>query len=628
MLYVDDEPALLDVTRLFLEKTKKFSITTEESAKSALMLMKVQKFDVIVADYQMPGMDGIELLRQVRAAYGEIPFILFTGKGREEVAIEAINNGADSYLQKGGTIHAQFAVLAQKILVLAERYQARMMLRETEQKYKTLFENVSEGIFMADMNRRIVEANASACRQLGYHCNELIGMTLDQITETSASQLQQRMEEVQEHGATTFRSSHRHKHGHMVPVEIHVTHMDYHGQKIFLGYSHEITDFVQSLEDFGATTNHHLRANENLPNPDAAHPKRQESLKDEARYRVLFESAGEAIMILRLDEGRILCDDVNSRAVSLFGITKTDLLATDPGSLSPKFQPDGRVSEVVFEENAHRAMGGETVRMEWVHCRSDGTLFPCEVTLTRIDAGNEILIQDIVRDITEHKHVIDALSLANRKFSLMAEITRHDIHNKIMALLTYFELSKELTQDPVLLQYMHKEIDTIKSIERQIEFAKEYQDIGKSEPQWQDLSVIVNRVAGRFETEKIHLEICIDNGVEVFADPMLENVFYNLFQNTLIHGVSPGRISVTSLKQLDKLTITIQDDGGGIDPDKKEMIFIRGYGSNTGLGLFLIREILNITGITIRETGIFGEGVRFEIQVPVSSFRMRKAAPS
>lgn len=623
MLYVDDEPALLDVTRLFLEKTKKFNIATEESAKSALRLLKAQQFDVIVADYQMPGMDGIEFLRQVRADYGEIPFILFTGKGREDVAIDAINNGADSYLQKGGTVHAQFAVLAKKILVLAERSRARMMLRETEKKYKMLFENVSEGIFMADMNRRIVEANASACRQLGYQCNELIGMTLDQITDSSASQLQQRLQEVQEHGATTFRSSHRHKHGHMVPVEIRVTYMECQGQKFFLGYSHEITNFVQSQDDFGPSTDHNIRANEKLPNHDASHLKRQKSLKDEARYKALFESAGEAIMVLRLDEGRILCDDANNRAVSLFGITKNDLLATDPVSLSPKFQPEGSASKVVFEENVRRAMDGETVLMEWVHYRNDGTLFPCEVTLARIDAGNEILIQDIVRDITKHKRVIDALSLENRKFSLMAAITLHDIRNKIMVLLTYLELSKELTQDPELLQFMHKEIDTIKSIECQIESAKEYQDTGKNEPQWQNLSLIVNQVAGRFEMEKIHLEICIDKVLEVFADPMLENVFYNLFQNTLLHGVSPGRISVTSLKEPDKLIITVQDDGGGIEPDKKEMIFIPGYGSNTGLGLFLIREILNITGITICETGIFGEGARFEIRVPVSSFRMK-----
>ena len=105
VLYVDDEEALLEIAKLFLERSGEFAFETTLSAKGALELLASRPFDAIISDYQMPGMDGIELLKKVRSMHGDIPFILFTGKGREEVVIQAINHGADFYLQKLSLIH-------------------------------------------------------------------------------------------------------------------------------------------------------------------------------------------------------------------------------------------------------------------------------------------------------------------------------------------------------------------------------------------------------------------------------------------------------------------------------------------------------------------------------------------
>ena len=144
VLYVDDEPALLDLCKMFLEDDGVFSVETIESAPAALDLLKKESFDAIVSDYLMPVMDGIRFLAEVRTHVGKIPFILFTGKGREEIVIEAINKGADFYLQKGGDPVAQYAELAQKIRAAVEQRISENAFKESENRYRSLVDTMHD----------------------------------------------------------------------------------------------------------------------------------------------------------------------------------------------------------------------------------------------------------------------------------------------------------------------------------------------------------------------------------------------------------------------------------------------------------------------------------------------------
>ncbi|HPY60371.1 MAG TPA: response regulator, partial [Methanospirillum sp.] len=147
VLYVDDEEDLLTIGKLFLERTGLFRVDTLTSAKTALSSSSIETYDAIVSDYQMPVMDGIEFLKTVREQYDDIPFILFTGRGREEVVIEAINNGADFYLQKGGEPKSQFAELSHKIRQAVRRKQAEKSVRESEKRVSDIINFLPDATF-------------------------------------------------------------------------------------------------------------------------------------------------------------------------------------------------------------------------------------------------------------------------------------------------------------------------------------------------------------------------------------------------------------------------------------------------------------------------------------------------
>ena len=242
------------------------------------------------------------------------------------------------------------------------------------------------------------------------------------------------------------------------------------------------------------------------------------------------------------------------------------------------------------------------------------------------EEGNVTGSVHVMRDITELKHASDALRLANNKLTMLSSITRHDILNKLTGLKMYLELSKETVKDPVFLDYIAKEIDAAGAIERQIEFTRFYESIGVNAPQWQDVTERIRSAASQLSLEEITFDILIPP-VQVYADALIEKVFYNLMENSLRHGGRVTRMSFSFEEEQNGAVITYRDDGEGISLEFKQKLFRRGFGKHTGLGLFLSREILSITGITITENGEPQKGVCFEIRVPKGSYRVTSTQP-
>ncbi len=232
----------------------------------------------------------------------------------------------------------------------------------------------------------------------------------------------------------------------------------------------------------------------------------------------------------------------------------------------------------------------------------------------------------VLHDITEPKRSEKALQLAVKKLNMLSSITRHDILNQLMVLGGYLAISKETVADPEILGFVQKEEEAVTSIRRQIEFTRYYEDIGVNAPQWQGIATTIRASASQLPVEGIALEIAFSHG-EIFADPLISKVFYNLMENSIRHGGNVTRIRFL-LNETDTGAVVIYEDNGtGIPAEDKERIFRRGFGKHTGLGLFLSREILAITGIVIRETGELGKGVRFEILVPREMYRKIPDSP-
>lgn len=230
---------------------------------------------------------------------------------------------------------------------------------------------------------------------------------------------------------------------------------------------------------------------------------------------------------------------------------------------------------------------------------------------------------DLDTELKTRRHVEDALRAANHKLSLMTSITRHDILNRVMITNFYSEELLNALSDPTRIDQVKKIQKASEEIQALIKFTAYYQDLGVTDPCWQDLQKIIESRYIQGLLHSVPISSSLDD-LQVYADGMMEKVIYNLVENSFRHGVHLTMIRLSCHQEKEEMVIWYEDDGGGISADEKEKIFEKGFGRNTGLGLFLIREILAITEISITERGESGVGVRFEIRVPAGKWRKHK----
>jgi signal transduction histidine kinase len=245
----------------------------------------------------------------------------------------------------------------------------------------------------------------------------------------------------------------------------------------------------------------------------------------------------------------------------------------------------------------------------------------CEIYVQPEKIGTRIVGRVFsIRDITEQRHAEDAIRAANNKLLLLSDLTRHDILNQLTALSAYLELVREKAATGTAAAHLDTMAKILEVIHLQVEFTRDYQNLGIQKPSWERVAAEFAKAAEAFSDQNIRF-VCETGELEIYADPMIGRVFHNFIDNSVRHGehVTEARLFVQ--RDGSDLLLVYEDNGAGIAPGDKEKIFEKGYGKHTGLGMFLIREILSITGLAITENGWYGKGARFEIRVTPGNFR-------
>ena len=345
----------------------------------------------------------------------------------------------------------------------------------------------------------------------------------------------------------------------------------------------------------------------------AEHRKVEKALvESEAKYRALVENITEVIFTLN---DRDLITYVSPAVRNLTGYAPSDLMGK-------------RIQEFVYAEDAvpfekglDLARNGLAGPFEFRFMTLRSSVIWVQVsgkTLADKPAGSGF--HGVIADINERKRVEDALRHATRQIILLNSITRHDILNGLTNLQLSLELIKNEPLNEKLLHYIEQQEKIITQIQRQINFTRYYQNIGVRPPKWKDIGERFSAAAASLPLGNVTIVAEVKN-TEVFSDDLIERVFANLIENTLEHGVKATAIRFFSQVQGRDLVLVYEDDGVGIPQEEKELVFEHTRQGRISYGLFFSREVLAITGLSIRETGRPGKGVRFEILVPEGLFR-------
>ena len=457
-----------------------------------------------------------------------------------------------------------------------------------------IVDDAPASITVHDSGGNFLYANEETLRMHGYTRGEFLAKNLHEIDVPESGQLiAGRVRLTEERGEADFDVRHFRRDGSTVPLHVNVKTIQWGGREAMLSIATDITGRKQAEDAVKQSEEH---------------------------YRGIFENAPVGIFH-SLPEGKIL--DVNPACARIFGYDSPGevIEAVNRTSIAealyvhPEKRPDyirGVVESDRWQtyENLYRRKDGSTMH----------GLLSFRSYVNPLNGRREL--EGFVLDISDRKQAEEALREANKKLGLLSSITRHDINNQLAILQGYTRLAELSRPDPVIADFLARIGMVAETIQYQIEFTRTYQDLGMRAPAWFRVCEVIRGV----RPPAIALS-CSCDAWEIFADPMIAKVFSNLFENAVQYGEGVTTVTAGCGLEGDGLVITFADDGAGIAAGEKEKIFEKGYGHHTGLGLFLAREILAITGISIGENGEPGAGARFVMTVPKGAYR-RAGAPA
>ena len=779
VLYIDSDPVLLDSGRRFFEREMAIRVEIAYTTAEALERLKSSPFDAIISDHVMPDIDSIHLQKIVRENFPRLPVIIFSGKDREEIFIEALGHGAEDYIKKGRDPKSQFGELSHKVKRAIE-------FRESEQKIARLnrvdaiLRRINESVvhihdqmhLMQEVCKIMVKEAGFVLAWAGFEdpdTHRINRVTASGIVDDFFVKVRESSDDITNGQGPTVTAIRKGKYSICNDIQSYPTMEMWEEDALRKGYrsaaafplstgkttrgaitlysyeknffidseirllngisedisfvlktmekeenqrrvreeletsEHRLLEIINFLPDatfaidtqgaiivwnkamekltqisaekvlglgnyeysfhiFGTRmpglldlvfatdaelqTYHYsaiqrsqncIRAQKQVPRLkgktttfeltasllfdkngqlsgaiQSMYDVRELHQKDEKFHR-LFDTTDHGIIILESDTKKII--DANSFIVTLTGYPLDYLLGRNLGEIG--FSNEAIPAEQFFTELEKTGYmqykdipfvtrSGKTINVEFI---------------SKVSSLNDHqIIQCLIYDISDRKRAESARILARKNLDMFSSMIRHDILNQLMVVSGSLELASYGIQEPDLLKHLVRAQTATKTIQRQIIFTREYENLGTDTPTWQNVSTVIRRAFLEVETESIILNIEQDSPV-VFADPLFEKVFYHLFNYSYKYGEKVTRIDVSFHYSTTDLIITVADNGIGISPENKVHLFEWRAGNGKTLGLFLAQKILESTGITIRESGEYKKGARFEIIVPTDGFQ-------
>ena len=659
ILHVDDDPLVLETSKLILMDMDNFEIDNACCVDEALKKLFTRQYDVVVSDYEMPQKDGLQFLKELRERNIQIPFILFTGKGREEVAIKALNLGADGYHNKQGSPETIYGELFHSIRSCVEHQKAKQNLIKTETKYSYLFSNMLNGFAHCKMiydkeNKPVdfvyIEVNDAFTKLTGLKKEAVIGK---KVTEAIPGIEKTNPEVFEIYGRVALTGKEEQFELFFSPIKIWLSITAYSPEKgYFIALFDNITERKKAEEKLSGTLEVLERVGEGLDAGLAVidkdyrviwankhlmdlgvSPKKncyqtfiteqketEERLKQaEEKHRTLLNAAN--VIVQSVDaEGRYVF--VNEEWKQVLGYTDKDIERIT-------------IMNVIRKDHLQYCMNVFKQVMNGVCIRNVETIFVAKDGKEIVVSGNACpIFKDgkfvstvaFFVDITERKKTEEKLRESGRRIEMMNEklrvvgsLTRHDVRNKLSAVTGYAYILKKKHSDLAdVVDGLSKMEQAVAETVKIFDFAKMYEQIGVEELTYvnveEKLKEAVALFSGPIPTIKNECQ-----GLTVLADSFLRQLFYNFIDNTRKYGEKTTTIRVHYEKmEEDGLKLVYEDDGVGISFENKPSLFKEGFstGGSTGFGLFLTKRMIDVYSWRIEENGEPGKGAKFTITIP------------
>ncbi|PHQ46080.1 hybrid sensor histidine kinase/response regulator [Halorubrum sp. C3] len=580
VLHVDDDPSVLDLTEAYLERElDAVAVTSVTDPETALDRLDEAAFDCVVSDYDMPAMDGLEFFETLRERHRKIPFVLYTGKGSEEIASQALNAGVTGYFQKGGP--EQLRRLANRVDQAVDEHRTK----EIAERYSTVIEALGYPVYVVDETGEFRFVNEPFAELTGYDREEIIGRTPGFIKDDAAvAEAEDRLGTILSHDGPDvqhFAVDIVPKDGEPIPCRDHMAALPYEGDSFdgSVGILRDVSDERERREELETKT----RA------------------LDEAPVGITITDPA------REDNPMVY---VNDRFVEMTGYDREESIG-----VNCRFLQGPDTEEESVQQLREAIDAEESTSVELLNYRKDGTEFWNRVSIAPIcDADGAVTHWvGFQEDITAFKEREAALERQNDRLDSFASIVSHDLRNPLNVAQGRVQLAQDAVADggDENLSAALDALDRMESIvERTLTLAREGETVGDPEPV--DLAEVVADSWSTVDTADATLSVETER--EVLADPdRLRNLFENLMRNAVDHVGPTVSICVGDLPD----GFFVEDDGPGIDPAVADSLFEpgeSGTAGNTGFGLAIVQEIATAHGWAVAATTGEDGGARFEVR--------------